>query len=203
MNAIPQGYKQDGKGRLVPISIIKPIDLTRDEFVAETVAKALAMQDQLARFKASLFADIEAFVALSAERYQADIGGQKGNVTLTSFDGNTRVLRAIADALTFDEGLQAAKALIDECVHEWTEDARPEVKALIADAFQTDKAGNISTGRVLGLRRLDIQDEKWQRAMRALSESVRVQCSKAYVRIERRNEGTGKFEAVRLDLAGV
>ncbi|XLM22761.1 DUF3164 family protein, partial [Chromobacterium piscinae] len=145
-----------------------------------------AMQDQLARFKASLFADIEAFVALSAERYQADIGGEKGNVTLTSFDGNTRVLRAIADALTFDEGLQAAKALIDECVHEWTEDARPEVKALISDAFQVDKAGNISTGRVLGLRRLDIQDEKWQRAMRALSESVRVQCSKAYVRIERR-----------------
>ncbi|XLM22760.1 DUF3164 family protein, partial [Chromobacterium piscinae] len=35
MNAIPEGYKQDGKGRLVPISIIKPIDLTRDEFVAE------------------------------------------------------------------------------------------------------------------------------------------------------------------------
>ncbi|UTH73527.1 DUF3164 family protein [Chromobacterium sp. IIBBL 290-4] len=37
----------------------------------------------------------------------------------------------------------------------------------------------------------------------ALTESIRVQCSKAYVRIERRSEGTGKFEAVRLDLAGV
>ncbi|MBX9347143.1 DUF3164 family protein [Chromobacterium vaccinii] len=203
MNAIPDGYKQDGKGRLVPINIIKPIDIARDEFVAEALQKAVAMQDQLAQFKAGLFADIDAFVALSAERYKADVGGEKGNVTLTSFDGNTRVLRAIADTLAFDEGLLAAKTLIDECVQEWTEDARPEVKALIADAFQVDKAGNISTGRVLGLRRLGIQDEKWQRAMRALSESVRVQCSKAYVRIERRSEGTGKFEAVRLDLAGV
>ncbi|AVG15355.1 sulfate transporter [Chromobacterium vaccinii] len=203
MNAIPEGYKQDGKGRLVPINIIKPIDIARDEFVAEALQKAVAMQDQLTQFKAGLFADIEAFVALSAERYQADVGGQKGNVTLTSFDGNTRVLRAIADTLTFDEGLQAAKALIDECVHEWTEDARPEVKALIADAFQVDKAGKISTSRVLGLRRLDIQDEKWQRAMRALTESIRVQCSTEYVRIERRNAATKRFETIRLDLAGV
>ncbi|WP_432719884.1 DUF3164 family protein [Jeongeupia wiesaeckerbachi] len=203
MNAIPEGYMKDGKGRLVPVDIIKPIDLSRDEFVAETYAKAMAIQDELARFKAELFADIEAFVAMSAERYGADVGGEKGNVALTSFDGNTRVVRAISDTLAFDEGLLAAKTLIDECVHQWTEDARPEVKALIADAFQTDKAGNISTGRVLGLRRLDIVDEKWQRAMRALSDSLRVQCSKAYVRIERRNAGTGKFEAVRLDLAGV
>ncbi|MGC0151216.1 DUF3164 family protein [Chromobacterium vaccinii] len=202
MNHIPDGYKKDAKGRLCPVEIIPAIDLARDDFVAEKYTLALALQEQMAKFREALFADIDAFVQLSAERYQADVGGEKGNVTLTSFDGSTRVLRAISDTLAFDERLQAAKALIDECVNEWLEDARPEIKALIADAFQTDKAGKISTARVLSLRRLDIQDEKWQRAMSALSDSLKVQCSKAYVRIERRN-ANGRFEAVRFDLAGV
>ncbi|MEX3614736.1 MAG: DUF3164 family protein, partial [Burkholderia gladioli] len=61
--------------------------------------------------------------------------------------------------------------------------------------------GKISTDRVLGLRNLNITDPKWQRAMQALSDSVSVQYSAAYVRIERRNEQTGKFEAIRFDLA--
>lgn len=202
MNHIPDGYKKDAKGRLCPVEIIPAIDLARDDFVAEKYTLALALQEQMAKFREALFEDIDAFVQLSAERYQADVGGEKGNVTLTSFDGSTRVLRAISDTLAFDERLQAAKALIDECVNEWLEDARPEIKALIADAFQTDKAGKISTARVLSLRRLDIQDEKWQQAMSALSDSLKVQCSKAYVRIERRN-ASGRFEAVRFDLAGV
>jgi hypothetical protein len=198
-----EGYKTDPKGRLVPLSMIKPVDLARDEFVAETLVKALQLQEQMQAFKAALMGDIQAFIELSAERYGADVGGQKGNVTLTNFDGTSRVVRAIQDSLAFDEGLQAAKVLIDQCIDSWTEDSRPEIRTLINDAFQVDKAGLISTSRVLGLRRLNIEDATWQRAMQALTDSVRVQCSKSYVRIEVRNPQSGRFEAVRLDLAGV
>ena len=99
--------------------------------------------------------------------------------------------------------MQAAKALIDECVHEWTEGARSEIRALINDAFDVDKSGNISTGRILSLRRLDIADEKWQRAMAALSDSVRVQCSKSYIRVYERVGDTDQYIAIPLDIAGV
>lgn len=203
MNAIPQGYKQDAKGRLIPIETIKPIDMARDQLVAEIVHKARAVSKTLAGFKAGVFADIEAFVELSAERYSARLGGAKGNVSLVSFDGRYKVQRAIADTLTFDEGLQAAKALIDECVVEWTEGARSEIRALVGDAFNVDKEGNISTGRILSLRRLDIQDEKWQRAMDALNDSVRVQCSKSYIRVYERVGDSEQYRAIPLDIAGV
>lgn len=203
MKPTPNGYKADPKGRLVPIEMIKPVDLARDEFVAETLVKAMALQSQLQAFKTALMGDIQAFIELSAERYGADMGGEKGNVQLTNFDGSTRVVRAIQDSLAFDEGLQAAKVLIDQCIDSWTEDSRPEIRTLINDAFQVDKEGLISTGRVLGLRRLAIEDERWLRAMQALTDSVRVQCSKSYIRIEKRNPDSGRFEAVRLDLAGV
>lgn len=202
-NPIPDGYKADAKGRLIPLDAIKPIDQARDQLVAELVARAKQMNRDLAAFKEALFNDIDAFVDLSAERYGAKLGGEKGNVSLVSFDGRFKVLMAIQDSLAFDEGLQAAKVLIDECVHEWTQDARVEIKALINDAFQVDKEGNISTGRILGLRRLDIKDEKWQRAMTALSESVRVQSSTRYLRVYERVGLTNKYEPISLDIAGV
>jgi hypothetical protein len=203
MNAITNDSKQDAKGRLVPLATIKPIDLARDQLVQEIVAKAKALNAALASFKSSVFADIGAFVELSVERYDTRLGGAKGNVTLVSFDGRFKVLRAIADTLTFDEGLQAAKALIDECVQEWTAGARSEIRALINDAFNVDKEGKISTGRILSLRRLDIQDEKWQRAMSALSDSVRVQCSRSYIRVYERVGDTDQYQAIPLDIAGV
>ena len=202
-NPIPDGYKAHAKGRLIPLDAIKPIDQARDQLVAELVGRAKQMNRDLAAFKNALFNDIDAFVDLSVERYGAKLGGEKGNVSLVSFDGRYKVLMAIQDSLAFDEGLQAAKVLIDECVHEWTQDARVEIKALINDAFQVDKEGNISTGRILGLRRLDIKDEKWLRAMTALSESVRVQSSTRYLRVYERVGLTNKYEPISLDIAGV
>ena len=71
---------------------------------------------------------------------------------------------------------------------------------LINDAFQVDKAGNINTKRVLGLRRLDIQDERWQQAMQAISDSLQVAGSKEYLRIYLR-KGDGSYRQIKLDVA--
>ncbi|WP_293766948.1 DUF3164 family protein, partial [uncultured Aquitalea sp.] len=83
----PNGYRKDAKGRLIPVESIKPIDLTRDALVVEIINKALDVNKMLAQFKATVFADIQAFIELSAERYGAKVGGAKGNTTLTTFDG--------------------------------------------------------------------------------------------------------------------
>lgn len=153
-------------------------------------------------FKLATFGDIEAFITLSAEQYQAKVGGKKGNASLVSFDGRYKVIRAMADNIAFDERLQAAKALIDECLHEWTEGARAEVITLINDAFRVDQAGNIRTGSVLALRRLQIDDERWQRAMQAIGEAVQVVSTKAYVRIQERVGDTDQYRSIPLDIAG-
>mgnify|MGYP002742355481 FL=1 len=195
-------YKQDAKGNLVPLANIKEIDLLRDELVQEIATKARAVQDNLIAFKREAMDDIAAFVQLSADRYDVSVGGKKGNISLHSFDGAYRVNLAMQDTLVFDEGLLAAKALIDECINEWTEGSRTELKTLINAAFQVDKEGNISTARVLGLRRLQITDEKWQRAMDALSDSLQVHISKPFVRVYRRGED-GEYQLMNLDVAKV
>ena len=199
---IPEGYMQDAQNRLVPVNMVKDVDKTRDQLVREIAGKALALREAMKGFFDDAMGDIAAFVQLSAEQYQAKVGGNKGNVTLTSFDGAFKVQRHMAEHLTFDERLQAAKELIDECITEWTEGSRDELKALILDAFQVDKEGRINTGRVLSLRRLRIDDNRWLQAMQAVSDSLQVAGSKAYIRIYARRPD-GKYEAIPLDLAAL
>lgn len=202
-HAIPAGYWQNAQGALIPVEMVKPIDRARNDLVHELVQKATELSQLMAEFKTSAFADIAAFVDLSLEQYDTNVGGKKGNLTLYSFDGRYKVQRAIQEHLQFDERLQAARALIDECLADWTAGAAPELKAIVANAFNTDKAGNISTSRVLGLRRLDIKDERWLKAMTAIGEAVQVVGSKAYIRVYERIGESDMYRSIPLDIAAV
>ncbi|MGU9776166.1 DUF3164 family protein [Salmonella enterica] len=197
------GYWVDAKGVLTPESLVKDIDKTRDSLVADLVSRAVAVHTALSEFKLSGFADIAAFMELSAEQYGVNMGGKKGNVTLYSYDGRYKVQRAMQDRIAFDERIQAAKALIDECLADWMEGSRPEIKAIINEAFNTDKEGNINIGKVLALRRLEINDERWKRAMQAIGEAVQVVGSKSYIRVYERVGDSDEYRAISLDIAGV
>lgn len=200
--AVQEETRTDHRGANWPISLIKPIDLARDALVMEIVKNASAKAAEIAALKVSVFNDINAFVSLSAEQYGVKLGGEKGNVTLLSFDGRYKVLRSIQEKMVFDERLLAAKALIDACLQRWSQGAQPELKALVNDAFQVDKAGNINTGRVLGLRRLEINDPEWIQAMKAVGEALQVAGSKAYVRIYERVGTSDEYRQIPLDMAG-
>ena len=54
---------------------------------------------------------------------------------------------------------------------------------------------------IFTLLRLDIADPRWQDAMRAIREAMRVVGSKLYVRIESRASVDERFAAVTIDLA--
>jgi len=199
---IPDGYRQAADGNLVPVAKIKQIDLARDELVQEIVGKARDLNGVMTNFKTDTFADIAAFVQLSAEKYGAKLGGEKGNVTLYSFDGKYKIQRAMSENIVFDERLQAAKALIDACINKWSEGINDNIHVLVNDAFRVDKEGKISAGRVLGLRRLNIVDTEWLSAMNAISESLQVVGTKAYIRIYERVGESDKYVPLSLDLAG-
>lgn len=200
---IPEGYLEDQAGRLVPVANIDEIDLTRDDLVKEIVVKAQALQHAMLDFKLYTLGDIAAFVELSAERYDVKLGGKKGNVSLLSFDGKYKIQRAINEYITFDERLQVAKALIDTCIHRWAEGADTKIRALVDHAFQVDKQGNINTARVLGLRRIKIDDSDWANAMEAIADSIQVAGSKTYVRLYERVGDSDQFRPIALDIAAL
>lgn len=197
---IPEGYMKDSMGRLVPLELVKPIDRARDELVRSIVSEAREVADCIKHFKTATMGDIEAFVEMSAEEFGVAIGGVKGNVTLTSYDGRYRIMRAIDEYIVFDERIQVAKALIDECIHEWAVGSCSEIRALINDAFQVDKKGRVNTKRILSLRGITIDHEKWRKAMDAIAESIQVAGSKTYLRIYEKADN-GEYVQISLDVA--
>lgn len=198
---VPKGFMENAKGALVPIETIKPEHIEEDALVRDLMSEAEEINQRLAAFKQKALGSVGAFRELIAEKYGAKKGGKKGNVTLNSFDGSLQLVVAVNESISFGPELEAAKALIDECIHDWSRDANANLRALIDDAFQVDKQGKISTGRVLGLRRLNIEDDKWLNAMNAISDALRVTGSKTYFRAYKRNPDNEDRTPVCLDIA--
>ncbi|WP_131669806.1 DUF3164 family protein [Psychrobacter pygoscelis] len=202
IQTVPEGYMANAKGHLIPIDKVKPIDKLRDEEVKKMAAVAKKLRDDMKVAKAALFASFNDFVALSATEYKVQLGGEKGNTTLLSYDGRYKVQLAVSENIVFDERLQVAKKLIDECLNEWTANSNDNIKAIINQAFQVDKEGKISTHRVLSLRSLDISDDKWLDAMEAISNAIQVTDTKEYIRFYERDEH-GKYQQIALDFSNV
>ncbi len=207
--AIPDGkiviegkeYMRDARGALVPVEVIKAVDQLEDGVVRKVMHFAEELSARVSRFKSHTFTDLGEFDALLSQEYGVTKGGPKGNRTYTSYDGLMRVSVRVADLLDFGPGLQQAKALIDECLNEWAQDSRAEIRAIVTRAFNTDREGQINRSEIFGLLRHDIRDPRWVEAMRALREAMRTVGSKTYVRIESREAPDAKWGAVTIDLA--
>jgi hypothetical protein len=195
-------FMTDSQGRQVPAELVKEIDKQRDQTVRRIAEEAMEMKQILVDFKERIRDEIYKFVSLSAKEYGIKWGGKKGNITLNTYDGKYRLVVSMNDNITFDERLQIARELIGKCIEKWSHGARMEIRMLVDDAFQVDKAGKISTARVLGLRRLDIQDKDWKKAMTAITESVQITGTKQYLRFYER-DANGEYQLVPLDVAAL
>lgn len=151
-------YMTDSQSRLVHKDNVKEIDKTRDGLVRHIVDNALAIRKEMARFKDIAMSEIDAFVEMSASDYGVSLGGRKGNLNLFSYDGKYKIQVQVAEYVVPDERLNAAKALIDKLLNSWTQGSRSEVKTIINDAFAVDREGKFNLQRILGLRRLEIND---------------------------------------------
>ncbi len=194
-------YMPDAKGNLVPVETIRPADRLEDETVRKIMGFADELSAQISRFRGHTMTDLGEFDALLAQEYGTSKGGPKGNRTYQTFDGLMKVSVQVSDFVDFGPQLQVAKKLLDECLNEWAADSRPEIRAIITRAFNTDKEGKVNRAEIFMLLRLDIEDPRWQEAMRAIREAMRVTGSKEYVRFYRRETVTDRWEAVTIDLA--
>ncbi len=197
-----EGYMQDAQGRLIPLSKIKPMDLERDKLVKQIAADAKIESDILFNFKKKTMKAINSFSDKSAKEYKVGLGGEKGNITLLSYDGKLKIVRSVSEYIVFNERLQVAKALINECIQEWSDGSRDEIKVLINDAFSVNKQGKIDKNRILGLRRVQIKHPKWKKAMDAITESIQVANSKEYIRVYEQTED-GRYLPINLDIAAI
>lgn len=207
--SIPPGYRMNAIGHLVPLAQIREQDLLRDETVQALAAEAQTLHHELKRFKQRAMQDVADLVKVAAEKYGAKVGGDKGNISLASFDGRYKITRSMAAVISFTEELHAAKALIEGCIEKWADGADDRLKTLVMRAFKPNTKGELNTNAVLGLLRLEMKnkdgnhDAEWQAAMEALKDSIQTTGATAYFNVYERVGMTDRYQHIPLDLAAV
>lgn len=194
-------YMNNATGGMDPVDLVPEELKLEDDVVRHIMGYAVALSEQVSRFKQYTFDDIGALDAILAEKYGATKGSAKGNKTLMSYDGTMKVQVCVADYFDFGTQLNTAKRLVDECLNEWAADAGPEIRAIVTRAFNTDKSGKINRSDMFMLLRLDITDERWLSAMEAVRKAMRFVRAKTYIRCYRRADQNAAWEAVTIDLA--
>lgn len=198
-------YMRDARGALMAVEAIKPADKLQDEMVRKVMGFALGLSQQVARFKEHTFGDVLDLDALLEQQYGLTKRGNrpegKGNRTYMTYDGLFRVQVQVADTIDFGPELQIAKALLDECMIEWTVDAQPEIRSIITRAFNTEKEGKVNRSDIFMLLRIDSADPRWLKAMDAIRDAMRVVSRKEYIRFGMRDDPTQDFTSITINLA--
>lgn len=200
---VPEGYLLNALGHLVPREQVREHDLLRDETVRALAQKALAINKALTEFKAAALTDIADLITISAERYNVKMGGEKGNVSVTTFDGRYKIQRTYAERITFTEEIKAAEKLIYQCIQRWGKGANPYIRTFADRAFRANSKGELKMSEVLDLLRYEIDDEEWAQAMQAIRDSIQAIGNAVYVRVYERIGQSEKYRPVTLDLAAV
>lgn len=196
-------YMRDARGALLPRETIKPQDLLIDEQVRRMFVFAHDLSAQIGRFKGHCFEDIHALQSLLEQEYSAKQGGKKGNVQFVSFDGTKKITIQIADQIYFGAELQTAKTLIDECLLEWGAGSHEVLRAIVNRVFSVEKTGQINRAELFSLLRVECDDPRWQEAMRAIKDSIRVLGTKSYIRFYFRENADSQWRSISLDIANV
>ena len=197
-------FWEDSQHRLIRRDQVKITDQARDELIESLVQKWKSCQSEIKDLKKWIYSEVSSFLDLLHQEYNAKERSQSGNVTLKDFSGRYKLVLNAADFITFDEKLKVAKSLIDSCIERWSLGADKNLVAIIKDAFRVNQQGRISIPRILGLRNLNLEDQEWQMAMTAITESIVIEHTKKYIRLYERDESQeGKFVALPLDIANL
>lgn len=199
--AIPEGYLEDAQGRLVPLANVPPHEVQRDAMVRELVARVEAAQALLAVIKRDLLGDVAAHIQLVAEKYGVTITGRNGSVTLTSYDGRMKIERSVDDRIEVGEQIHAAEELIRQILDEI---ADPTAKAIVDRAFRRNrKTGELSVSRLIDLVSVEIDDDRWRRAVSAIRDALRTTGTVTYFRAYRRDEPNQPWRQIALDFSTI
>ena len=196
-------YWEDYKGDLTAVENISKEDKARDKVVEACCAKAIKLNEQIAKTKAEITALIDEYLSTVAEKFGTE---WKGNTNIINFSQDLRVEVKVQNTIGFDEKLNVAKNLIDECVAAWSTDANPALATIVNKAFETDRKGKINREFIFKLLKMKMNAkthmDKWEQAMELLRDSMTIEGSKPYYNFRRRKEN-GEWELITLDFAAL
>ena len=175
---------RDSNGNDIPVKYVSKYDKARDKAVRKILARFLKERAALERIVAETIAELQE-LAQTKETI-----GAKGNFSASSFDGLVRVSIRQQYNIYLDERVVKARELmlgyVDGVLERVGGNDAQALRLIVAEAFRANAQGFLSTGKVLALLRMEIDNDDWREAKRILQESIKPQKGKRYLYCERR-----------------
>jgi hypothetical protein len=198
-----EGQWRRPNGRFVPEANISEYDRQKETLLIPMIREVRELSAMLVDAKRRAFAAWRQFESDVLEDYGVEVTTAKGNGTLYTFEQTYRVTMNSSAVLAFDNRLKAAQELISACIADWSKTANQNLVALVQEAFETDRHGMVNVRKILSLRRIEIDDERWHSAMEAIAEATMEIDRAAYLNFYERVERNGKqeWELIPLSMA--
>ena len=190
---------RDSNGNDIPLKYVSKYDKAKDKAVRKVLARFLRARELLEGVVAETIAELEA-LADTKEKL-----GAKGNFSARSFDGLIQVSIRQQYNIFLDERVVKARELmlgyVEKVLAKVGGNDAQALRLIVAEAFKANAQGFLSTGKIMSLLRMEIDNADWREAKRILQDSIKPQKGKRYLVCERRASTQADFEAVRLDIA--
>jgi len=203
MTDIPAGYMQNNRGDLVREENVKDIDKIVDQAVSTLASQAKDISMALTKFKRLALDDIRELIKIAGEKYGESLGGEKGNITLFSYNGRYKVQRIFADRVSFNIEMKAAESLFDKYLEAISASAENDIRVLINATFRSTRGDKLRTAELLRLLSLDIKHPDWIRACEALKNSIMVDGATVYIRLYERVNDSEAYRMIPLNITDV
>jgi hypothetical protein len=179
---------KDRNGNPVPKKYVPAIDKKKTAHVDRMVKEAEKLHLQIKAFKTKfLEGSDEVFEAMQKDANVRT--GEKGNYTISAFDGKSKIEVQMQNRIEFTQELEFAKEKFDQWKAEQIDKLEKlennDVKSviyLVDHAFTTSR-GKLDTKKVLDLLKYPIKDALWLEGIELLKKSIHSKASKRYGRV--------------------
>ena len=189
----------DAQGREISVKVLNQDILDREAAVSKAMERALKLHEHIIKEKHSIIKIVEDYLNDVAKKNNVE---WKGNALLLTFDEKYKIEIRYREKIQFGIELQLAKQKIDECIKAWSENSNDNLKAIINEAFQVDKRGQLARYRIFALRRYKIKDPVWKEAMELIDKAILVTSTKQYISFAVRDEA-GNYNRIVLNFSAL
>ena len=190
---------RDSNGNDIPLKYVSKYDKAKDKAVRKILGRFLRAREMLEGVVAETIAELQALAAT-----KESLGG-KGNFSARSFDALIQVSIRQQYNIFLDERVVKARELmlgyVEKVLAKVGGSDAAALRLIVAEAFKANAQGFLSTGKIMSLLKMEIDNADWREAKRILQESIRPQKGKRYLVCERRASTQSDFKPIRLDIA--
>ena len=195
----PIATMRDANGQDVPVKYVSKYDKLRDKITRRIEARFRKARATLEAVVRESIADLDDLAKCKESL------GEKGNFQARSFDALIQVSIRQQYNILLDERVVRARELmlgyVEGVLAKIGGNDAQALKLIVAEAFKANAQGFLSTGKIMSLLRMEIDNADWREAKRILQDAIKPQKGKRYLACEVRKSTQADFRQIRLDIA--